>query len=241
MSREIKYYGVHACLALWKKRPQDVIRVYLDPVHLKTFRPLLKWCAEQRKAYPLTTTLDLDKVSDSVHHEGVCVLAKELPPLTAKELLASLPKMSCLLYLDGVENPHNLGSILRTAAHFGVSHILGDVPALTPSACRIAKGAAEIVRLVPLDKPMQTIQALKQKGFALVATSPHGGTSLYQYSFPPRTLLALGSESRGVSPSFLKAADGKIQIPGSGFLESLNVAVAAGLCIGEYHRQHGPR
>ena len=127
---------------------------------------MLKSCAEMRKAYHIVETLDLDKVSDSVHHEGVCILAKELPPLTPQEFLKGLstrgPK-TCLLYLDGVENPHNLGSILRTAAHFGIPYILGQLPALTPSACRIAKGAAEIVRLVPLEKPAATLEKLKQK------------------------------------------------------------------------------
>lgn len=242
--KELKYYGLHACLAIWKSRPEDIIRVYLDSSNLKTFKPLLKWCAEKKRAYHIVPSADLDKVSDSVHHEGVCILANELPFCTTEEFLASLGKRGskiCLLYLDGVQNPHNLGSILRTCAHFGIPYLLGEqgkLPALSPSACRIAKGAAEIVRLVPLQKPLQILHSLKQKGFSLIGTSSHGGSSLYQFKFPSLSIIALGSESHGISADFLKLAPNQLKIPGTGLIESLNVSVATSLFIGEYSRQH---
>lgn len=238
--KELKYYGVHACLSIWKQRPEEIIRVYVHESNVKLFSPLLKWCAQKKKAYRILPTEDLNKVSDSIHHEGVCIVAKELPPLSPESFLASLKKSqgkTCLLYLDGVQNPHNLGSILRTSAHFGIPYILGEVPPLSPSACRIAKGAAEIVRLVPLPKPSPTLQALIKMGFTPIAASPHEGKSLYQFSFPPRTLLVFGSESFGIESAHFKSIP-KIQIPGTGLLESLNVSVAAALCIGEYARQH---
>lgn len=244
-SKEIKYYGLHACLALWEKRPQDIIRVYLDPRNVKIFSKLLKWCAEQKKAYHLIPPEELNQVSDSVHHEGVCILAKELPFLTGDELISDLKQTrsaASFLYIDGVQNPHNLGSIMRTSAHFGVRFILGEagqMPALSPSACRIAKGAAEAVRLVSLQKPIQCLNQLKKLGFSFIATSSHRGASLYQFSFPSRSIIALGSESFGISKSFQSMADSHIQIPGSGVMESLNVSVASGLCLGEYFRQHG--
>ncbi len=237
MQKEIKYYGIHACLALWEKRPEDIIRVYLDESNLKTFSPLLKWCAKARKAYHIIPPQELDKVSGSVHHEGVCVLALAPPPSTAA-LLKNLPKSACLLYLDGLENPHNLGSILRTAAHFGVPYILGENLPITPSACRIAKGGAELVRLVSLERPDDTLSKLEAQGFAVIATSAHEGDSLYRFSFPPRSIVAIGSESTGLKSPFLQGAK-TVRIPGTGAVESLNVAVATALCIGEYRRQHG--
>ncbi len=238
--KELKYYGIHACMALWKRRPKDVIRVYLEESNLKTFRPLLKSCAQEKKAYHIVSADELNKITDSVHHEGVCILAKELPALSPQEFLSTkFSEKTCLLYLDGVQNPHNLGSILRTSAHFGIPFILGNVPTLSPSACRIAKGAAELVRLVPLKKPLPTLQSLQAQGFSLVATSPHKGKSLYRFSFPPRTILVIGSESSGIENPILQSA-APIQIPGTGLIESLNVSVATALCIGEYSRQHIP-
>ena len=243
-NKELKYYGLHACWAIWKRRPQDIVRVYLDHTNVKTFRPLLKWCAEQRIAYHIIEADELVKVSDSIHHEGVCVLAREVGQTSWQAFCASLEAMKgpvCLLYLDGVQNPHNLGSIIRTAAHFGVPFILGEegkMPALSPSACRIAKGGAEIVRLVSLSQPTQAFQWLQKKGFSILGTSSHGGTSLYRFSFPAQSIIAMGAESTGVGKSVLAIVNSKIQIPGSGLIESLNVSVAASLCMGEYCRQH---
>lgn len=230
--KEMKYYGLHACLAIWKKRPLDIVRVYLDPVHLKTLRPLLKWCAENKKAYHLIGADELNKVSDSVHHEGICMLARVRNPGAH-----ALPKegKACLLYLDGVQNPHNLGAILRSAAHFSLSGIVGVNDSPSPSCCRIAMGGAEEIPLLPLQQPLAW---LKQNRYALIATSSHRGDPLYSFRFPPRSALIFGSETDGVSKELLARADHCIRIPGSGAVESLNVSVAAALCMGEYYRQH---
>ncbi|MBP9841116.1 MAG: hypothetical protein KBC64_01670 [Simkaniaceae bacterium] len=244
----MKYYGVHACLALFEKRPQDLIRVYLDETNIRDFKKVLKWCAEHKKAYHLIPSSELDKVSDSVHHEGVCFLAKALPILKEADLLPAILNKKgkiCLLYLDGVQNPHNIGSILRTAAHFGVTHILGAkgrLPFLTPSACRIAKGGAEAVSLVMLENPEETLKKLKGEGFSLIGTSSHQGTSLYAFTYPPRSILAMGGETTGLTPECSSLMSHQIEIPGTGEVESLNVSVATALCLGEYCRQHqGPQ
>jgi TrmH RNA methyltransferase len=237
---EKKYFGIHACLAIWEKRPQDIIRVYLDESNVKTFKSLLKFCAQEKKVYRIVPPEELNKISDSVHHEGICILAKEQGPASFSDCLATLKNPNiCLLYLDGVQNPHNIGSIIRTCAHFGIPYILGDkLPILSPSACRIAKGGAELVRLVQLDKPVPAINRLKKEGFSFIGTSSHEGASLYGYTYTPRTILAFGSEADGMSSSLLNLTTKNLQIPGTGQVESLNVSVATSLCIGEYARQH---
>jgi TrmH RNA methyltransferase len=231
--KELKYYGLHACLAIWKKRPNDIIRLYLDPALLKHCKPLLKWCAENKRAYHLIDPTELEKVSESVHHEGICLLAKK-PMLSSPATATS----GCLIYLDGVQNPHNLGAILRSAAHFGTLGVVGEkkiLPALSPSCCRIAQGGAEEVSLMPLDQPLSW---LKEKRYALIATSSHKGEDLYNFRFPPRSALILGSESEGISKKLLSQADHLIRVPGTGAVESLNVSVATALCLSEYYRQH---
>jgi len=238
--REQKYYGIHACLALWEKRARDIIRVYVSETNIKIFNHVLKWCSSQKKAYHIVSQEELNRITDSVHHEGVCILAKEPKIVSFADCLKNLthPKM-CLLYLDGVQNPHNIGSIIRSCAHFGVPYILGDnLPKLSPSACRIAKGGAEVVQLVHLDKPNTALSQLKKEGFIFIGTSSHGGESLYRYKLPPKTVFVFGSESSGMSQMLMKSTTQNIQIPGTGAVESLNVSVATSLCLGEYHRQH---
>lgn len=245
MRKELKYYGFYACLQLWDARPHDVIRVYLTKNRVKEVSPLLKWCAKNSKAYHIISEEEMAKVSDSIHHEGLCILAKELPTITFPEVIAALrsdKNPTCLIYLDGVQNPHNIGSILRVSAHFGIPYILGEktlLPKISPSAYRVAQGGAEFVKLVPIDHFTKSIQQLEKLGFQLITSSSHGENSLYQQQLPARTILALGSESEGINDAVLKLSKKTLLIPGTGQVESLNVAVATGLFLGEYWRQHG--
>jgi len=233
----LKYYGFHACIKLWKSRPEDIIRVYVDEKSVKEASPLLKWCAKAAKAYHIISEEEMEKVSDSVHHEGLCILAKVPPELTFTDMLKKTPR--CLLYLDGVQNPHNIGSIMRVAAHFGVDYILGKgLPKISPSTYRIAQGGAEHVKLIPLDDIKSSFQKLKQAGFHMVATSSHGGQSLFEYQFPEKTVIILGSESEGVGSQLMNLVQKTVMIPGSGHVESLNVSVATGLLLGEWFRQN---
>lgn len=237
----VKYYGIHACLTLAKKRPHDILRLYIDPSNLFQFKAMLKWCSQHKKPYHVVEIDELNRVADSVHHEGICIVANEPSLLNGSEflsLLESLPQQICCLYLDGIENPHNFGSILRTAAHFGVSHILSQNIPFSPSACRIAKGGAEIVGLVRLEKPCEMLRLLQKKGFACIATSSHQGKALSHFSFSPRALFILGSESKGLSAQVAKASTHQVRILGTGVMESLNVAVATGICLNAYYSQY---
>jgi TrmH RNA methyltransferase len=238
---ESKYYGVRACEALFAVRPQDIVRAYLTNKTKNQFKDLMSWCAKRKLAYHLVTDEELAKITSSVHHEGVCILAKQRKRLATDELLKRLtddPQL--LLGVDGVGNPHNLGSILRTAAHFGCRFIAGtkdSLPDLSPSACRIAEGAAEHVELVDCDDLSKLVGKLRQKGFGIIATDCHGGRNLFEVEFPPRACVIIGAEVSGVSPKLIKEADFRLQIPGSGKVESLNVGVATGVIVAEYFRQ----
>jgi TrmH RNA methyltransferase len=238
-AKEIKYYGIHSCLKLFEERKEDIIRLYLDESNLKTFKMVMKWCSQNKKAYHIVSDKELEKITESHHHEGVCLLAKEKLSKTFEDLISDVNKRErvCLLYLDGVSNPHNIGSITRAMAHFGVFYILADesrVPPLSPSAFRIAKGGSEFVNLILMKNPLEGLKKLKKHGFELVTTSSHGGSSLYKYPFAKKSVIVMGAESEGVSKKLFDLAETKIQIPGTGLVESLNVSVAASLCVSEW-------
>lgn len=244
-TKGVKYYGYHACLYLWKVRPDDIIRVYVEERLVKEVAPLLKWCAKLGKAYHVVSSDELAAVADSVHHEGLCVLAKPVENMTFDAMLKELRSNSgaeCVVFLDGVQNPHNIGSIMRVCANFGVRYILGEksqLPALSPSAYRVAQGGAETVKLVPIDSLQPALQALKKAGFTTIASHCHSGKLLYDYHFPKRTLIVMGSESDGIRPQLLKMMEETLMIPGTGLVESLNVSVATGIFLGEFWRQRG--
>lgn len=243
-SDEIKYYGVNACLALWRQRPSAIIRVYVTEERLKEFAPLLKWCAAHKKAYHVVSRDDMAKVAASTHHEGVLILGRQPPRLNDAELLQRVqtaPQRDLMLFLDDVQNPHNLGALMRTAAHFGASTIIGasaHLPALSPSAMRVAEGGLEHLALAALDDPANTLTDLKRLGYQLWGTSGKDGQPLYGTTLPQRCIIALGNEQYGLAQRVIARVDGMLRIPGTGAVESLNVGVAGALALGEWWRQH---
>ncbi len=245
--KELKFYGSAACLALWRQRPQDVIRIYLEERCIPQFSAMLQWAATKRKAYHVVTAPDIERLTQSIHHQGICLLAKEHITLAFNEWLPRISQESdpqFLVYLDGVENPHNLGAILRTCAHFGIRYVLGmeeRLPKISAAACRVAEGGAEDVMLVYLQRPVRQLRQLQDGGFELIATAANKGASLYDHPFRERAILILGHEGEGINPALFQAADKLLRIPGSGRVESLNVSVAFGIIAGEQHRQQSQR
>ena len=240
---EQKYHGRHACHALFAHRRDDIIRVYVDQPRVKEFSALLKWCAEQRRAYHIVEDENLERLAETVHHQGIVVLARRPKDLQDDRLLESIRGGrvgGALVYLDGVQNPHNLGAILRTCAHFGIGAILGrrdQLPGVTASAARVAEGGAETVPLARLMDPVHVIAELKSLGYRVFATASGGGGNVYQAGLIPKSLIILGNEVHGVSPEMAALADESLQIPGTGAVESLNVGVACAVLVSEVARR----
>ena len=243
---EETYHGLRACEAIFATRPTDIVRVYLTQARKPRLAKLLAWCAANRKGFQIVTEESLRRISGSTHHEGVAILAKAIRRWGLEDLLTATEPPTArrpVLYLDGVENPHNLGSILRTAAHFGVTAIAGragELPPLSPAAVRVAEGAAEIVPVCDLAEPAVTLRRLATAGFAVVAASSKRGEPPARLPLGGRCVIVLGSEGKGVSPAIGRAATGHVRIPGTGVVESLNVAVAAGVLLAEAWRQSSP-
>lgn len=244
--REVRLYGINACLAFVAHRRDRIIRGYFtEAVARRHFAPLMKWLAQQRLAYHLVTEAEMERIAGSAHHEGVCLLARADPVLAAGEWLQQhrRKQRSCVLALENVGNPHNLGAILRTAAHFGIEAVLvPDARALAGGAAvRTAEGGAEHVAVLDAPGFLQTVQDFRAAGWKVVTTSSHEGADLYTARLPAKCLLLFGEETAGLSPATLKSGELCLRIPGTGRVESLNVSVAAGVLLGEWWRQHPPR
>jgi TrmH RNA methyltransferase len=237
---EEMFHGLRACEAIFAVRPQEIVRVYVTRRRQKDCADMLAWCARERRGFQVVEDENLRRLTGATHHEGVAVLAKQVRRLDLSGLLGRLAENAPLVYLDGVQNPHNLGSILRTAAHFGAGAIMGgagDVPPLSPAAVRVAEGAAERVPVCDLADPSRDLARLKKAGYRIVATSSHRGEPLFAAKLGPRVVLVLGSEGQGVSRPIEALADLRVRIPGTGAVESLNVAVACGILLAEAWRQ----
>lgn len=241
---EIKICGLHACQAVFRRRPEDIRRLYVARALVPTFGDYLKILADRRVAYHVVDDEELEKITQSVHHGGVAMIVREPPPIGLGGVLAALrsdgPEAPhALLYLDNVQNPHNLGAIVRVAANFGVDGVLvaGEAGAST-AMIRTAEGGAEYVPVVPVPLGAAPLQRLREAGFRLLATSSHADGSLYRGPMPARSVILLGSESHGLAPAVLAQADATIAIPGTGDVESLNVATACAVILAEHWRVH---
>ena len=240
---EVRVYGLNACLAVFNSRPDDVRKVYLVQARLGELQPVLAWCVQRRLGYRVVESADLDKLTQTQHHEGVCFEVRRRPLLSLSTLLQSLPrppKPALLVWLDGVGNPHNFGAVLRSAANFGVHGlILARESALNVSgaAMRVAEGGAEAVPIAQTVPGEDVFGALRNAEISVAATVPREGESLYTATLPKRIVFVLGAEGGGLSPALIDRADVHLTIPGSGAVESLNVAASAAVLFGEYYRQ----
>ncbi|MBS0211953.1 MAG: rRNA methyltransferase [Proteobacteria bacterium] len=238
---ELRLHGVNACLAAFAQRPDDLRKLWLTQAKIPAFKPVLAWCVRHRIGYRVVDDEEIARLTESRHHEGVCMALLRREPPSMEHLLAAIPagKPALLLWLHGVGNPHNLGAILRSAAHFGVTAVLlGDASALSPAAYRVAEGGAEAVPCVAVGDVEHASTVLHRAGFQLAATVVRGGDALYANRLPSRLVLLLGAEGTGLPQSMMDAADVRLRIPGTGAVESLNVSVACALLIAEWARVH---
>lgn len=213
------------------------MRVYVAEHAVPVFSELLRACAQNRVAYHVVDDEELGRVSASQHHEGICIFAKKVE-VFLEDLLSSQAQRLRVLALDAIDNPHNLGAILRTAAHFGVQVVLLEGEgALTPAAHRVAEGGASWVDVIRVDDLPRALVALKQEGFRIVGTGGRAKQTIYEERFEERMVLVLGSERDGMGERVGNVCDVYVRIPGTDQVESLNVSAACAATLSEIWRQ----
>jgi TrmH RNA methyltransferase len=237
----IKFYGVNQCQAIFRYRRNEIRRVFVVQGLEDKFQELLDWSERRGLQYKIVERDELSKIAATEHHEGVCCEAKPLGLVPLSKFTARLQEEStrCVLILEAVENPHNVGAILRTAGFFGVSAVVlisKQSRVLSGAACRVSEGAAEFLPITVVREADEVLASIKKSGFSIFATTPHQASSLYSIDWPEKVALIFGSEGIGISDKVLEAADKRIVIPRGGPIESLNVGVAAACVLGEASR-----
>ncbi|QCR37011.1 tRNA/rRNA methyltransferase [Nissabacter sp. SGAir0207] len=239
-AEETRVYGENACQALFASRPEAIVRAWFVQSVTPRFREALRWMAANRKAYHVVEEEELAKASGTEHHGGVCFLIKKRQGLAAETYLETAPATDCVLALEDVGNPHNLGGIMRTCAHFGINGLLVQDPAQLESgaAVRTAEGGAEHVKAINADDFLGVLDTFRRAGYTIVTTSSHKGNPLSKATLPAKMVLVLGQERAGLSDSAWQQGDVSVSIGGTGNVESLNVSVATGILLGEWWRQN---
>jgi len=186
----------------------------------------------------------LDLMLPGINHQGV--IARTALPVAQgekalEELLIGLSEPPFLLVLDGVQDPHNLGACLRSADGAGVHAVITPKDrsvGLTPVVCKVASGAAHSVPLFQVTNLVRTLQQIKRDHHLwLVGTAGEADQELYQIDLTGPLALVMGGEERGLRRLTREACDHLVRLPMHGSVESLNVSVAAGICLYEAVRQ----
>nr|WP_246193205.1 TrmH family RNA methyltransferase [Pseudoxanthomonas yeongjuensis] len=240
--QELRYYGLNAVQAVFARRPQAIRKVYLSEARIPQLQPLLAWCVKQRIGYRVVEESDLGKLAASSHHEGVVADVLRVEPQSLSDWLHGLSAGPALaLWLDGVGNPHNFGAILRSAAHFGVAAILqsrDSTLAVSGAAARVAEGGAEQVPLVRMGERDAALAQLRAAGFVLAATVVREGQDLFATRLPQRLVYVMGAEGEGMDDELATSCDLRLSIPGTGAVESLNVAAATAVFLAQWTLGH---
>ncbi len=237
-------YGWHAVLAVLERSPERVLQVWLDEKRSgpKPEAVLQAARAGQVKLQRAGRVL-LEELVGEANHQGVVARCRAATPTQVADLggfLSGLSQPAFLLVLDGVQDPHNLGACLRTADAAGVQALIlprDNAVSVTPTVRKVASGAAETVPVFQVTNLARTLDQLKADGIWLVGASGDAQDSLYATDLRGPIALVLGAEGRGLRRLTQERCDFLVQIPMAGSVSSLNVSVAAGICLFEAVRQ----
>ena len=228
--------------ALEAKRPLN--KVLVSQGARGNIQPLLSLAKERGCQLQFVPRERLDEIAKGLNHQGILAVAAAWKYCDLAELLANLDISSkpILLMLAGVEDPHNLGALLRSGECAGIGGLI--VPKrrsvqLTAAVARVSMGAIETVPVCRVGNLAQTVDILKEKGF-WVAAADMGGQDYWQVKWDFPVVLILGGEGGGVPQLLLKKSDYIVGIPTRGRISSLNVSVAGAVLLYEILRQRTP-
>ena len=181
------------------------------------------------------------KLSSTETSQGVIGIAA-IREQSSETLLAGLrPRRNAtVVLLDRISDPGNLGTVLRSAAWFGVYGMLiseKSVDAYNPKVVRSAMAAIADLDVVQDAKLVDEIAALKSMGFSIAAATQEADLSYTDFEYPRRCAVLFGAEATGIAPGLFAACDASVAIPRTGKMESLNVGVAASIILSEMNRQ----
>ena len=184
---------------------------------------------------------EMEKMCDGGVHQGLAAELKPYQTVSLEEIIimANKKNKKIIVMLDNINDPHNLGAILRSADVFEAAGIVlpkHNSVSLNATVAKTSAGAINYVPVAVVNNLNQAIKTLKEEGYWVVSTDGSATIdySSIKYDFP--VVVVIGSEGKGVSPLVLKNSDYIVKIPQFGHVNSLNASVAAGILLAEVHK-----
>ncbi|MFN0065295.1 MAG: 23S rRNA (guanosine(2251)-2'-O)-methyltransferase RlmB [Chlamydiales bacterium] len=234
MSRLIM--GKNCILEVLKIAPERIKQVYTS--HKPGEDGLYEKLLQEKVPIRTLSKQELTQLVHSDSHQSYVAEVYERKQLDLKDFIANASDRSMVIMLDSIFDPQNLGAILRAAECFGVDLVVFSKNRgsdITPVTTKTSAGASELVPILKVSNLAETMKAFQKGGYWSVACEgKEGSTSLYDFTFPEKTLLIFGSEGKGVQPLLSKNADFHLSIPMLGHIDSLNVSQAAAVFLNQW-------
>ena len=239
-------YGYHAVRHVLSRRSHDVLEVYIALNKRRTARldALRSVCDDALIAIQYISNRKLDKLVGVTDHQGIAARCR--PNTTEKQMtladLCSRPpnNSSIILVLDRVMDPHNLGACIRTADAAGVAAVIlpkdHSVP-LNATVKKVASGAVETTNVIMVTNIARSLRQLRTVGYQIIGTTGTANQTIYEIEMLTPAVLVIGSEQSGMRRNTREHCDQLVKIPMYGSVESLNLSVAAGVCLYEIRRR----
>lgn len=212
--------------------------------HDRRIKEILSLAQEAGVSVRQVSRDELDELAHGTNHQGVVARTRAMVALdeaALKALVLGLDAPPFLLVLDGVQDPHNLGACLRSADAAGVHAVIAPKDrsvGLGPTVCKVASGAAETVPFVQVTNLARTLRWLQDEARVwLVGTAGEADGSLFEADLTGPLALIMGGEEKGMRRLTRETCDSLVGLPMAGAVGSLNVSVAAGICLFEAVRQ----
>ena len=236
--------GIHVVRALLEQAPETVSELHVQQGRQdKRVSPLVNRASNRGIPVFQQDRQTLDRLQPGVRHQGVIAKTTQAPEHTEaglEALVESAPTPPLILVLDGVQDPHNLGACLRSADAAGALAVV--VPkdracGLTPVARKAASGAAESLPFIAVTNLVRSLERLQRIGVWVIGMAGESGGCVYECRMTGPVALVMGAEGGGLRRLTRECCDELAHIPMAGNVESLNVSVAAGVCLFEARRQ----
>lgn len=204
---------------------------------------LLKLAAEKGVPVRSRDKRDIGRICGSEHHQGVALRLEGFPYSEVDDIMSSWRESGesgLILALDGVQDPHNLGALIRSAACAGAHGVIipkDRAARVTATVEKSAAGAAETIPVAQVTNLAQTLDELKEAGFWVYGTADSAASSLYGHDLTGNVVVVIGGEGEGIRPLVRKKCDFLVAVPLRGGVSSLNASVAGGVVLFEALRQ----
>ncbi len=235
-------HGFHPIMARLRHDPDSVKEIYLDSNRQdRRVKDLLRLADQAGARIVAVEHPRIEGMAPNARHQGVVArVDARQKAIHLDDVLDTLEEPPFLLVLDGITDPRNLGACLRVADAAGVHAVIAPkdrAVGLTDVAMKAASGAAETVPYVMVTNLARTLRELKERDIWVVGTAGEASEDLYTAQWPVATAWVMGAEGDGMRRLTRETCDALVHIPMAGSVDSLNVSVAAGVCLFEAVRR----